>query len=302
MAERLASAQQQIRNQILALWNNPLLHHARRANPLPLKVLLRVVPAAAGITLLLTAVAWLAELRPLGAAMMILSLAAVLLPLIAASVGGADRIARQMHFSRLDPRRLTDLDPREVTDGLALVTVWKLRWLIIIALAFTPALMLSTIRLESIHYSAWQASAEILGGSTAGGAAGLLVGGRMPVFRMITRALAIGVLPWALLPTVTVLGVAAALGLRDFSLSPLSTLLIMVVAAPIIALTVHGLTRTALLAGPLEILRLLIVLGLIVAAAAPTVPLSRNNARWLAKPPDLPGFFARPPEPPLEEE
>lgn len=271
---------------VLRWWGNPLLHHQRRLKPLPGQVLRRRLPAAAGGLTLLAALAWVAGQsvpgRVLGALLIGLSLGAVSAPLLAAPVVGADRVARQMLYDRQDPRRLTDLDPLEVVWGLALVVLWRLRWLIVAALALTPALMISLLRLDVADFVTWRESAQALGGATAASRVHwLLPSGGIPYFRLVIRAASAALLPWAALPLFASAGVTAALRLADLSLSPLVALLGEAVTVPLVILAWNLLTLTPALAGPFEVLRLVLIIGLMAGLCALAVWVNRLNARLL---------------------
>jgi hypothetical protein len=209
------------------------------------------------------------------------SLGGVLAPVLIAPVAGADRIARQMRYSRLDPRRLTDLDPAEVAWGLALVTLWRLRWWIAAGLALTPVLVIGVLRLDVATYHAWRESAAALGETAEARARFLRPDGGLPVFRVAVRALSAGITPWTALPLLASLAVAAALMLDDPSLSPLAALIGEVVAMPILALVWSFVGRTPLLAGSLEVVRLALIVGLWIGLGALAAWVNGRNAAFL---------------------
>ncbi|NDJ55194.1 MAG: hypothetical protein GYB68_19150, partial [Chloroflexi bacterium] len=214
---------------------------------------------------------------------------AVLLPLIVAPVAGADRVARQMRFPRQDPRNLSGVEPPDVCWGLCWVTLWRLRWLIVVALALTPVLILSLLRLDLSDFATWRDSAQSLGSATAGGqVTWLLPDGSIPYGRLALRALSAGLLPWAVLPLLVVAGISSALVLQDASLSPLAALLGVLLGTPLLVLAWNGLTRMPLLRGPFELLRLLMLLGAGVAAVWLATRINDQNARWLQDPPRAP--------------
>lgn len=267
---------------VLSWWRNPLLHHAQRLKPMPLNRVRRGLVIGAGALAFVAILAWITHWRPGGAALMGLSLGGVLAPVAAAPVASADRVARQMRFSRQDPRRLTDLDSPEVVWGLALVTLWRLRWLIVAALALTPALVVSILRLDVSDFTVWRDSARALGDATAAGrAVWLRPDGRIPYVRLVMRALSAGLVPWVTLFLMSTLGVTAALVVRDISLSPLAALLGEIVVSVLVLLVWDGLTRTPLLAGLLELLRLALLAGLLTGLGALTAWLNRQNAAQL---------------------
>ncbi len=269
---------------LMRRWDNPLLRHVRRLKPLSLRRLRLPLGIVAALLATLTLVAWVARIRLLGAALIALSLAGVGLPVLLAPVTAAARVARQMAQPAHDPRRLPD--PPATAEGLALVTLWRLRWPIILALALTPALLIGVLRLDAASFAAWQDSALALGGATPGArAAFLLPGGGIPYLRLILRALSAALLPWSLLPLTAAAGVLMALWLDDVGLSPLAALLAALVALPALLLLWGLLSMTPLLAGPLEIVRALLLAGFLAAPIYGAAALTRLNARLLAPPP-----------------
>jgi hypothetical protein len=279
-------------------WRNPLLHHARRSNPLPLERLRVWVPAAAGALAVLALAAWLGSgLRPLrmaGSALVGLGLGLALLPVLAAPVAAADGIVRQMRRPRMDPRRLDDLPAIEVAWGLGLASLWRLRWLIVLAAAATPLLAVSVLRLDISDFAAWRQSAQALGGTTeASRAVWLLPDGRVPYFRLAARAISGALLPWALLPLMAAQGVTFGLLLDDISLSPLAALLAGAAVTIGVGLGWQALSLTPWLAGPFELLRLLLVGGLLALPGLATHWLNQYNGRRLFQAP-------RPVEPEVE--
>jgi hypothetical protein len=263
-------------------WDNPLLRHARRLKPMPLRRTRIGLLIAAGSLLLLDVLAWIEGWRFWGALLIGLGLGAVVAPAVVAPVVGADRVARQMRYNRRDPRRLTDLTPLEVAWGLALVTLWDLRWLIAAALALTPVLILGVLRLDVSRFAALRDSVQALGAATPAGRAGeLLPGGRIPYVRLVMHALSAGLLPWAALPLLAVLGVTAALCLKDLTLSPLAALLGEVALGIVVGLVWGFIARTPLLAGALEIARLALLVGLLAGLGVLADRVNRYNAGLL---------------------
>jgi hypothetical protein len=194
-------------------------------------------------------------------------------------------VARQMRYSRQDPRRLTDIDPRKVSWGLALAALWSLRWAIVAALVFTPVLVIGVLRLDVSDFATWRASAQALGEATPGGrAAGLLPGGRIPYIRLVVRALSAGLLPWAALPLLASLGVAAALRLDDLTLGPLAALLGGGVVTGVTGLAWYLVARTPLLGGMFEIVRVAVLAGLLAGLGLLAGRVNRHNAALLAAP------------------
>ncbi|GAB4477902.1 MAG: hypothetical protein Kow00124_21610 [Anaerolineae bacterium] len=276
-------------------WDNALLRHARRLKPLNLHRLRLPLGLGAALLAAVTLTAWIARIRLLGAALIALSLAGAGLPVLLAPVSGAARVARQMAQPALDPRRLPDAN--RAAEGLVLVTLWRLRWPIIIALALTPALLIGVLRMDAASFTAWQDSAQALGGATPGArAAFLLPGGGIPYLRLILRALSAALLPWSLLPLTAAAGVLMALWLDDVGLSPLAALLAALIALPALLLLWSLLSMTPLLAGPLEIIRALLLMLFLAAPIGGAAALTRLSARLLT-PPVAP---LTPPEPPLD--
>lgn len=266
-------------------WNNPLLHHARRLKPFPLWFFRVGTPAAAAMLSVAAVISWAAGWRLPGAILMALSVGAVLAPAVLSPVIAADRVSRQMRYSRQDPRRLTDIDPHKVSWGLVLVALWGLRWAIVAALVFTPVLVIGVLRLDVSGFSTWRASAQVLGAATPGGrAAGLLPGGRIPYIRLVVRALSAGLLPWAALPLLASLGVTAALRLDDLTLSPLAALLGGGVVTSVTGLVWHLVARTPLLGGMFEIVRVVLLGGLLAGLGLLAERVNRHNAALLVAP------------------
>lgn len=264
-------------------WENPLWRHARRMHPLPLRLLRYALPAAALFFTLLVVLAWALRWRALGAALMGLSLATVLMPLLIAPVTAAGRVAHQMASPTHDPRRLADLDPSEVAWGLTCVALWRWRWLLVMGLTLTPVLIVSLVRLEAASLLVWHGSAQILGAVTAAGRAGeTLAGGGLPYLRLVLRAVSGALLPWAALPLFVALGVTAALALGDVGLAPLVVLLGEAVAVPLLALLWNILSATPVLAGPYEGVRLLTLTALLAGLPALTALPQQLSERLLS--------------------
>lgn len=253
-----------------------------------------VAPSLAGFLSVLALLAWMLQWRWLGASLVSLSLGAVLLPTLVAPIAGADRVARQLRFPKQDPRRLTDIPPRDVATGLLLVTLWQLRWLILAGLILTPALMIGIFRMDVAEFTVWSGSADALAGATAASRAEwLLPDGEIPVFRLFIRALSAGLLPWVTLPLFSALGVALALLLRDSSLSALVSLLTELVLAGAIVLFWVFLVRTTFLAGWLEVVRIALLVALVGGLMWATAVLNIQSGRLLLVPPDQPVVIGR---------
>lgn len=263
-------------------WENPLLSHARRLEPMPLRRTRRGILIGGGVLTLVAILAWIADIRLIGALLMGLSLGAVLLPVLAAPVMSADRVSRQMVYARKDPRRLAGIDPVEVAWGLGLVTLWKLRWAIAVGLVFTPVLMVGVLRIDLSEFTAWRESALALGDATPGArSTALLPDGRIPYLRLFVRAASAGLLPWALLPLMAALGVAAALRIKDLTLSPLVALLGQLVSLALVGGVWAFVSQTPLLAGEWEMARLALLVGSGIGLGLVTGWLMRWSAELL---------------------
>jgi hypothetical protein len=188
-----------------------------------------------------------------------------------------------MRFSRQDPRRLTDVESHVAVWGLALVTLWRLRWFIILGLAMTPALVIGLLRLDVANFIVWQESVQALGTATPANVSNWLPSdGHIPYFRLVIRALSAGLLPWVMLPLMASLGVTSALLLHDASLSPLVGLLGAVLSSSLVLLVWGWLTLTPLFAGGLEVIRLILLVGLLVMINGMAVWVNRRNSILLA--------------------
>lgn len=267
---------------ILHAWGNPLLQDARRERPMPLGRIALALGIAAGAALGLAILSWIAQWRIVGAAVMAISLAPGLIAALIAAPMGAGRIAWQMRSSSGLQRRIDLLAPRDAVIGLSLVTLWQLRWLIAAMLALTPALVLSLLHLNIVEFSAWRDSALALGDASAIARTGwLLPDGSIPYFRLILRAASAGGLAWAALPLTAALGVTSALALRDVTLGQLTAVLGGALAGSLLLLVWEILTRTPLLAGGLEFIRLILLIGLLALPGVGTRAANRLNARLL---------------------
>lgn len=277
-----------IRPVLRGWWKNPLFHHARRSNPMPKALTLQVIGGGAVASLLVVGLAWALNIRLIAALMAGISLAPGLLMVVGAPFLAADRLVRLSYHPRNDPRLIEGVEAREVTWGLALATLWRMRWLIVIALMLTPALIISVMRLDLSDFATWRDSAAALGVASGAVRTDLLrPDGAIPLFRVGLRAVSAGLMPWLLLPLATCAGLTAGLLLDDISLSPLSALIVVVVCSLVIGLTWHGLTRTGVLGGGLEVIRLLLVVGLDVGLLIGANALNGLNASWLREPPEF---------------
>jgi hypothetical protein len=268
-------------------WANPLLSHARRLKPLSIEKQQKwMLPVSGGLAAL-AIVFWIAGHttfgRLPGAILTGLSLAAVLLPVLICPVMSAAWVARRLADPSNDPRQLSDLAPESVTWGLALAVLWRLRWPILIGLVFTPALLIGVLRLDLSDFVAWRESARALGGATdASRVAWHLGEGRVPVFRLLMRAISAGLLPWLSLPLLAISGVSAALWLEDASLSMLAALLAELPLIGLIGAAWGFLSLTPYLAGVWEILRLIVYGGFAALIVWASDRLNRLAARALS--------------------
>ncbi|MBN1122702.1 MAG: hypothetical protein JXJ17_16610 [Anaerolineae bacterium] len=268
-------------------WANPLLSHARRLNPLSIKQQRKWwLPAAGGLAGL-AVVFWIAGHtqfgRLPGAILTGLSLGAVLIPALAAPMMAAAWVAKRLDDPANNPRQLSDLAPESVTWGLALTVLWRLRWPILIGLAFTPALVIGVLRLDMADFIVWRESARALGTATdASRAAWHLGEGRVPVFRLLMRAISAGLLPWLSLPLMAISGAAAALWLEDSSLSMLAALLAELPLIALIGAAWSFLSLTPYLAGVWEVFRLIVYGGFAALIVWASDRLNRLSAQALA--------------------
>jgi hypothetical protein len=272
---------------ILALlqgwWENPLFSHARRLKPAPLDRLRLAAPIGAGALAIISALTWLARWRVIGAALVGLSFGVILTLLLLAPAISARRVARQMGTPGQDPRRLVDMGAGDVAWGLALAALWQLRWLVALALVVTPVLAIGVLQIDLSDFASWRASSEVLGeAGVVDPSVRLLPGGRIPFFRLALRALTAGLLPWAMLPVLTTLGVSVALFVDEPNLSLLAALLGGAVGAAFIAVVWNAIASTPLLAGPLEIARIILLAGVFGGLGLLAHWANRQNARLLA--------------------
>jgi hypothetical protein len=266
-------------------WANPLFSHARRLMPLPLDDLRRFAPIGAGALALISILTWVINWRAVGAALVGLSFGVILTLTLVTPAVGARRVARQMGVPGQDPRQLTDLAAEDVAWGLALAALWQLRWLVVLALVVTPVLVIGVLRLELSDFATWRASTEALGGAgVADPSARLLPGGGIPFFRLAVRALSAGLLPWAMLPLLSTLGVMVALSVYEPSLSLLAALLVGAIGTAVVALIWNMIASTPLLAGPLEVVRVILLGGIFGGLGLLARRANRQNARLLLRP------------------
>jgi hypothetical protein len=264
-------------------WGNPLFSHARRLKPVPLDDLRLTAPISAGALVVISALTWLAHWRVISAALVGLSFGVIFTLLLLAPAISARRVARQMGTPGQDPRRLVDMGAGDVAWGLALAALWQLRWLVVLALVVTPVLVIGVLRIELSDFAAWRASSEALGeAGVVDSSVRLLPGGRIPFFRLALRALTAGLLPWAMLPVLSTLGVSAALFVDEPNLSLLAALLGGAVGAGFIAVIWNAIASTPLLAGPLEIARIILLAGVFGGLGLLARWANQQNARLLA--------------------
>lgn len=272
-----ASVMDGLRARVNRSWANPLLNHARRQHPLPLNMLRWLVPLAALGAAVVVIIAWLFTMRVPGALLMGISAAVVMFPVVLAPLMSAHRVARQMAIPEHDPRSLTELAPQEIITGLVLVTLWQLRWLLVFALIFTPALVISLLHIGISDAEVLRDSIQVLGAASSATRMQVLsVGGGIPYFRLIVQSLSTVLLAWTSLPLLASLGVTAALLLGDLWLTDLAALLAEIVSGVTLMLLWGFLARTSLLAGS-EPIRLILLILFFVLLAAATALLNRTN-------------------------
>ena len=267
-------------------WSNPLLHHARRLKPLPFDRVKKWWLPLTGVLSALAIIFWIAGHsfgRLPGAVLTGLSLGAAIIPAIIGPAMSGAWVARRFDEPANDPRQLTDLAPESVSWGLALTVLWRLRWPILIGLAFTPALIVGVLRMDMADFITWRESARALGTATdASRAAWHLSEGRVPYFRLFLRAISGGLLAWLSLPLLILTGVTAALWLEDVSMSMLAALLAELLLIVLIGVLWSFLSLTPYLAGVWEVIRLLLYGGLAVLVVWASDRLNRFAARALA--------------------
>jgi len=273
---------------LLRWWGNPLLHQARAARPLPWRALARVIPVAAGLLAVVAIVAWVITERALGAAMIALPLGVTLAALLSASVSGTLVTLGQLRAGGHTPRGMTTAVPHEIVWGLALVALWRLRWLIVAALIVTPALMIGALHLDVTAFANYRESALALGSAAPPEQVRLLTpGAGIPYFRLAMRALSAGLLALAALPLLASLGVSSALLLRD---TPLSLTLALVgnIVALLVVLGVWQVVTTVYFLGQgLEVVRFALIAATLAGTGGLAWLVNRQNAELLVNiPPD----------------
>lgn len=243
-------------------WSNPLFRRARARSKLPYELLRIAIPIVALILAVMAILAWVLTLRTLGAVLMAISVGSVGLPMLIAPVLSADWTSRQMQSEQTDPRTLMGLDPVDGAWGLLLVMLWRFRWLIVLALAVTPALIIGTLHVRVSDYEVWQQSVEVLGTSRLLRGEYLTPAGGIPYFRLVVQSVTAALLLWVLLPLLTALGNTAALILEDTILSDLAALIGGGITAGILVLLWEVIARIPALGGSLEIVRLILLLAM----------------------------------------
>ena len=258
-------------------WNSPMLSQERRDHPLPPRLSGRMLLLCAGGVMLIPIAAWVIDIRLVSAAVLGLCLASAALPILAAPIIGAGMAA-----AARDQSTFTSTSPGDAALGAALVTLWRLRWLIAVGLALTPALMVSLLRLDIATFSAYRDSVLALGSAAPTDQVSLLLpGGAIPYFRLIIRDLSGGLLAWAILPLGAALGLAGALALDDVTFGQLAGLIATVAALLVSVVAWSWLSLTPLLAGPLEALRLVLLAGMVGGLGWLAIRAAKLNAQLL---------------------
>lgn len=262
---------------LLRLWQDPVLSRERQARPLPGRLLSQVLPVAAGLLTLLPILAWAIDSRLVSAVILGLCLGAASLPVLAAPIAGALTAS-----SARDQSTFTAASPTDAARGSMLAAVWRLRWLIVVGLALTPALVISLLRLDFAAFSAYRESVLALGSAAPPEQVRLLLpGGDIPYFRLAIRDLSGGLLPWAALPTAVALGLSGALVFDDVTFGQIVGLISALVVSILTALVWAWLSLTPIFAGLLEIVRLALLGGLLAGLVWLSSWVTRLNARLL---------------------
>jgi len=267
---------------LLRWWGNPLLHEARAARPLPWAVLARAVPIAASLLAMLAAASWAITERALGAIIVALPLGVVMVAFIAAPVAAVRTSLAHIRESGTTPRGITTAVPVEIVWGVALVALWRIRWLIVAGLVVTPALIIGILHLDVAAFTNYRETVLALGSAASPEQVRLLTpGAGIPYFRLAARALSAGLLPWVILPLLASLGVSAAILLRDGAFS-LTLALITALAALLAIIGVWQVVTTLYLLGQvLEAVRLVLTASVLIGVGALTALVCRLNADWL---------------------
>jgi len=254
-----------------------MLGKERQAHPLPPRLAGRTLALIAGGLVLVPIAAWLIDIRLVSAAVLGVCLASSALPILAAPIIGAGAAP-----AARDQSTFTSTSPADAALGAVLVTLWRLRWLIVAGLALTPALMVSLLRLDVATFTAYRDAVMALGSAAPPDQVGLLLpGGAIPYFRLIIRDLSGGLLPWVILPLGGALGLAGTLLLDDVTFGQLAGLIATVVGLLVCTGVWSWLSLTPLFAGPLEALRLILLAGMIGGLGWLAMWVSNLNARLL---------------------
>jgi hypothetical protein len=269
-------------------WENPLLHTARSQKPIVWHILWKVLAVSAAVLMLVAAVAWIITDRTLGVVMLALPLGIILLTLVLAPIQGVVSAASHFKEAVANPRQMSTADPVELVWGMVLVGMWRLRWLLVICLALTPAMVVSILHVDLSTFSNYRDSVIALGSAAPPDQVQLLgTDAAIPFFRLFLRAIGIGLIPYVILPLLTTLGVTATLALRERMLSQMVGLITSVVALIIIGGIGQFLSTTYLLGRWLEILRLILIAGYFLGVGILIWRLNILNAELLVNiPPD----------------
>jgi len=261
----------------MGLWNNRLFSQERIAKPLPPGLMTRTLPIIAGVTMLLPIAAWIINIRLVSAVVLGICLAAAALPALAAPVVGAGISAQAR-----DQSTFTTTSPAEAALGSALVALWRLRWPVVVGLALTPSLMISLMRLDAATFSAYRDAVLALGSAAPPDQVQLLLpGGQIPYLRLLIRDVSGGLLPWASLPVCAALGLTGALILDDVTFGQMAGLIaaffVLIVSAGLWA----WLSLTPIFGGMFEVVRIVLLAGLLAGLGWLSTWVSKQNARLL---------------------
>lgn len=261
----------------LRLWNNALFSKDRQARPLPPNLMTRTLPIAAGVLMLLPIVAWVIDIRLISAIVLGICLAAAALPALTAPFLGAGTAA-----AARDQSTFTSMSPADAALGSAMVALWRLRWMIVVGLALTPALMISLLRLDVATFSAYRDAVLALGSAAPPDQVQLLLpGGGIPYIRLLIRDLSAGLLPWAVLPVAGALGLSGVLFLDDVTFGQMAGLIATFIVLIVTAGLWAWLSLTPIFAGMFEIIRFALLAGLLAGLLGLAYWVSKQNARLL---------------------
>jgi hypothetical protein len=153
---------------------------------------------------------------------------------------------------------------------------------IVAGLALTPALVISLMRLDAATFSAYRDTVLALGSAAPPEEVSLLLpGGGIPYFRLFIREISAGLLPWVVLPAAGALGLTGALLLDDVTFGQMAGLIGTVVVVIVSGGVWSWLSLTPIFGGLLEIVRLVLLAGLLAGLVWFAWWISAQNARLL---------------------